>query len=232
VAAGEAAAGLIELLARLTQAHPWHGIKARPVDGAEGVVNAFVELVPTDTVKYELDKQSGHLRLDRPQRFSSLCPTFYGLIPQTLCGPKLGARCAERTGLTGIQGDGDPMDICIVTEKTAAHGNFLAHARPIGGLRMIDGQQADDKIIAVLEADLPFGGLRDVSQLPAGMLERLQHYFLTYKQGPKSPVAQVKIAEVYGAEEAFNVIAISQADYCDKFGHPEDRAAQLAKLLG
>src|SRR5215210_7006500 len=104
---------LEELLARLFQAHPWHGVPA----GTEAprVVNAYIEIVPTDTVKYELDKPSGHLRVDRPQRFSSLCPTLYGFIPQTYCGERVGQLCSERTGRAQVRGDGDPMDICVLT---------------------------------------------------------------------------------------------------------------------
>ena len=82
-----------------------------------------------------------------------MCPTLYGFIPQTYCGKEVAARCAEKTGATGIQGDGDPMDICVLTEKAFAHGSLFVRAKPIGGLRMIDGEQADDKIIAVLEKD-------------------------------------------------------------------------------
>ena len=121
---------LDDLLKVLFQAHPWHGV---PVGkDAPAVVNAFIELVPTDPVKYELDKETGHLRLDRPQRYSSLCPTLYGFVPQTYCGAEIGARCTERTGIPGIVGDGDPLDICVLTEKSIAHGNLLVRARPIG----------------------------------------------------------------------------------------------------
>src|SRR5213078_5047685 len=76
--------GLERLLALMFQAHPWHGITAG--EDAPRVVNAYIEIVPTDAVKYELDKASGHLRVDRPQRFSSMCPAPYGFIPQTFCG--------------------------------------------------------------------------------------------------------------------------------------------------
>ncbi|MBC7912261.1 MAG: inorganic diphosphatase, partial [Pyrinomonadaceae bacterium] len=139
-------AALHDLLAVLFQAHPWHGVA--PGLDEHDAVNVYVEIVPTDVVKYELDKPSGHLRIDRPQRFSSLCPTPYGFIPQTYCGDAVGALCCERTGREGIKGDGDPMDICVLTEKTIAQGNFFVRAKPIGGLRMIDGNEADDKIIA------------------------------------------------------------------------------------
>src|SRR4051812_36386179 len=98
---------LNDLLAVLFQAHPWHGIA--PGKDAPDTVNVYIELVPTDVVKYELDKPSGHLRLDRPQRYSSVCPTPYGFIPQTYCGDGVGELCTERTGLPGVHGDGDPI---------------------------------------------------------------------------------------------------------------------------
>ena len=117
-----------ELLATLFQAHPWHGV---PSGDPDDVVNAYIEIVPSDVVKYELDKASGHLRIDRPQRYSSLAPSLYGFIPQTYCGDRVAARCAERTGVAGIRGDRDPMDICVLTEKANAHGGFLLRARPL-----------------------------------------------------------------------------------------------------
>ena len=143
-----------------------------------------MEIVPTDAIKYELDKATGHLRIDRPQLYSSFSPTLYGFIPQTFCGASVGARCAERTGRAHVEGDGDPMDICVLSERDVSHSGVLLRARPIGGLRMIDGNQADDKIIAVLAGDIAYGHLDDVSELPPGVLDRFRHYFLTYKQMP------------------------------------------------
>jgi inorganic pyrophosphatase len=196
---------------QIYQAHPWHGVT--PGARAPELVNAYIEIVPTDAVKYELDKASGHLRVDRPQRFSSMCPTLYGFIPQTYCGDEVAALCEERTGRTGIEGDKDPMDICVLSEKTFAHGSFFLHARPIGGLRMIDGQQADDKIIAVLEADLAYGRITEIEDVPAGLIDRLKHYFLSYKQLPSDEQKKVEIAEVYNRTEALNVISRSLKDY-------------------
>ena len=167
---------------QLFQAHPWHGVSPGP--RSPELVNAYIEIVPTDTVKYELDKMSGHLRVDRPQRFSSLCPTLYGFIPQTYCGRAVGELVEQRTGRTGIDGDRDPMDICVLSEKTFGQGNFFLRARPIGGLRMIDGRQADDKIIAVLEDDLAYGRIVEIDDVPQGLVDRLKHYFLSYKQLP------------------------------------------------
>ena len=220
-----------DLLGSLFLAHPWHGIPAR-APGEGDAYNAYVEIVPTDAVKYELDKPSGHLRLDRPQRFSSLCPTLYGFIPQTYCGRQVGARCAERTGVPSLAGDGDPMDVCVLTEKPLAHGGFLAHVLPIGGLRMIDGDQADDKIIAVLRSDLVFGNLKDVAECPPGLVERLRHYFLSYKQRPGDPSYHVSIAEVYDRTEALEVIRRSQADYDDQYGSLAARAEALKQVFG
>jgi inorganic pyrophosphatase len=115
-----------------------------------------------------------------------------------------------------VKGDGDPMDICILTEKTISHGDILVMARPIGGLRMIDGNQADDKIIAVLENDLVYGEYRDLEDCPAIIIERLRHYFLTYKDLPGEK-RNVEITHVYGTEEAHEVIRRSMEDYRHKF---------------
>lgn len=220
---------LHNLLKQLFQAHPWHGVS--PGAHAPAEVSAYIEIVPTDPVKYELDKSSGHLRVDRPQRFSSMCPTLYGFVPQTYCGEEVAALCEQRTGLSGIQGDGDPMDVCVLTEKAFAHGSFLLKAKPIGGLRMIDGHQADDKIIAVLDSDVAYGHIEDISGCPSGLVDRLKHYFLSYKQLPGEAPRRVEISDVYDRAEAFDVIARSMRDYRAQFGDPEKRMSQLRQLL-
>ncbi|HVG34807.1 MAG TPA: inorganic pyrophosphatase [Pyrinomonadaceae bacterium] len=220
---------LDELLGILFQAHPWHGV--RPGPDAPETLNAFIEIVPTDAVKYELDKATGQLRVDRPQRFSSMCPTLYGFIPQTYCGDLVGALCSERVGRPGIKGDSDPMDICVLTEKTFTHGDFSVRARPIGGLRMIDGNEADDKIIAVLEADVAYGHIQNITECPPGLVDRLKHYFLSYKQLPSEAERRVEIAAVYERAESIEVIECSLRDYRDRYGAPEDRVNQLRKLL-
>jgi len=197
------------------QAHPWHGVS--PGTETPEVINAYIEIVPTDAVKYELDKMTGHLRVDRPQRFSSTCPTLYGFIPRTFCGPQVAELTQRRTGLTGIEGDKDPMDICVLSEKTFAHGSFFLRARPIGGLRMIDGSQADDKIVAVLEDDLAYGRIREINDVPKALVDRLQHYFLSYKQLPGDEPKKVEITHVYDRSEALEVIARSLRDYQTEF---------------
>src|SRR5687768_16325214 len=160
------------------QAHPWHGVSAG--EGAPERVTAFIETVPSDTVKYELDKVSGHLRVDRPQRYSSACPTLYGFVPQTYCAERVAAHSQERTKRPITARDGDPLDICVLTERPFPMGNFLLTARPIGGLRLVDRTEADDKIIAVLEDDAVYGGLAEIGDCPPRILERLRHYFLSY----------------------------------------------------
>ncbi len=226
---------LQKLLSTMFQAHPWHGITPYPAGDPNAdpsaPLHAFIEIVPTDTVKYELHKPSGHLMVDRPQRLSSLCPMPYGFIPQTYCGDEIGRRCQARTQQARtIRGDGDPLDICVLTEKTFGQGNFLARVRPIGGLRMVDHDEADDKIIAVLIDDAAFGHMRDLSDCPAPLVERLQHYFLTYKLRPGS-TQPVQIAEVYDRAEALNVISLSVTDYVNSFGDPLRRTASLLEML-
>ena len=220
---------LHDLLSLMFQAHPWHGANAG--EEAPAILNAYIEIVPTDAVKYELSKATGHLRLDRPQRYSSFPPTLYGFVPQTFCGPRVAALCEARGGGEGIRGDGDPMDICVLTEKPLAHGDLFVRARPIGGLRMIDGNEADDKIVAVLDQDVAYGHIQDIGDVPQGLVERLQHYFLTYKQLPQDAPRRVEIAEVYDRAEALNVIERSFEDYRDRFGAPEERIGELRRLL-
>jgi inorganic pyrophosphatase len=178
-------------------------------------------MVPTDTVKYEIDKSTGHLKVDRPQKFSNVCPSLYGLIPQTFCAERVGELCRLRTGRPGIVGDGDPLDICVLSEKSITHGDILLQAIPIGGLRMIDGNEADDKIIAVMQGDGVYGNLQDVEECPPALIERLKHYFLTYKDAPGTTRRACEITHVFGREEAYEVIARSQEDYRIRYGDLE-----------
>jgi inorganic pyrophosphatase len=115
------------------------------------------------------------------------------------------------------------MDICVLSEKEFAHGSFFLRARPIGGLRMIDSNQADDKILAVLEADLAYGHMQDINDCPQGLIDRLKHYFLSYKQLPEEGPRRVEIAEVYDRAEALEVINRSGRDYRARFGDPRKR---------
>ena len=193
------------------KSHPWHGI---PIGAdAPNTVTAFIEIVPTDTVKYEIDKDSGYLKIDRPQKFSNLVPALYGFIPQTFCGEITADLSREKSGKKIDKGDGDPLDLCVLCEKTITHGDILCQAIPIGGLRLIDKGEADDKIIAVLKNDPIYGSFKDISDCPAAILERLRHYFLTYKNIPGESTAICEIDEMYGVEMAHEVIKASREDY-------------------
>jgi len=196
------------------KSHPWHGVDIGPK--SPEVITCFVEMVPTDTVKYEVDKESGYLIIDRPQKYSNVIPALYGFIPQTYSDEKVAEYCMEKSGKEGITGDHDPVDICILTEKEISHGDILVKAKPIGGFRMIDGNESDDKIVAVLNNDAVYSIYEDIEDVPELVINRLKHYFLTYKDLPGNE-RDVEITHVFGKEEAHEIIRRSQVDYQAKF---------------
>ena len=197
------------------KAHPWHGISAG--GDVPNVLNIFVQIVPRDTIKYEIDKQSGYLKVDRPQQFSNIIPALYGFIPRTYCHDEV-LKLAIESGAEDVQtGDLDPLDICVLSSHNIHAGGMLMEAIPIGGFKMIDKGEADDKIVAVMKGDHAFGHFRDIEELPQAEIKRLMHYFLTYKNLPDEP-AKCRIQEVYGADHAKKVIKASQKDYASKFG--------------
>ncbi len=210
---------LWKLLGVLFKPHPWHGIS--PGDRVPDQVQCFIEVVPSDTMKYEIDKVSGYLRVDRPQKYSNICPALYGFIPQTFCGDLVAAYSTEKTGRS-LAGDADPLDICVLTDRPIQHGNVIVECIPIGGFRMLDHEEADDKIIAVLKEDATYGSWNEIEQVPEAMLDRLRHYFLTYKLAPGSASGNTEISHTYGREEALEVIRRSLADYQSRFGNLEE----------
>ncbi len=196
---------------QLHKAHPWHGISYG--DKAPEIITSFIEMVPADHVKYEIDKETGYRKVDRPQKFSNIIPALYGFVPRTFCGEEIAARANERTNRTDIIGDGDPLDICVLTERNITSGDIIVEAIPIGGFRMIDKNEADDKIIAVMAKDEIYSKWRDILDCPEPLINRLRHYFLTYKNIPGETTAIVEITETYGREEAHEVIRRSIKDY-------------------
>ena len=193
------------------KAHPWHGIDLG--ENAPEIVKAFIEIVPTDTVKYEVDKDSGYLSLDRPQKFSNIVPSLYGFLPRTYCATRMAELTNQALARYDIEGDGDPLDICVLTEKDVTHGDILVSAYPIGGLRLLDHNQADDKIIAVLKNDAIYGRYNDISELPKSIIRRLVHYFTTYKDIPGENTKRMVFVNLYGSDEARDVIQRSREDY-------------------
>lgn len=208
---------LWNLMGTLFKAHPWHGVRVG--DESPDRLNVFIEMVPTDTVKYEIDKTTGHIKLDRPQRYSNICPALYGFVPQTYSDKRVAQLCQESTGREDIVGDSDPVDICVLTEKHIDHGEILLTAIPVGGFRMIDDKEADDKIIAVLAGDAAYGKMKDIEEVPPSVVDRLKHYFLTYKMGPNQRKNACEIVEVYGREKAHAVIQAGLDDYQQQFGN-------------
>ncbi|WKS96065.1 inorganic pyrophosphatase [Riemerella columbina] len=197
------------------KAHPWHGISAG--EKAPDVVTVYVEIVPSDTIKYEVDKESGYLKVDRPQKFSNIIPALYGFVPQTYCDEEV-KKLAIESGATDVtMGDHDPLDICVLSSHNIHAGNLLMDAIPIGGFKMIDKGEADDKIIAVMVGDQAYGHMKDISDLPEAEVQRLKHYFLTYKNLPYEQ-ASCRIDETYGAEHAKQVIEASLKDYKTNYG--------------
>lgn len=190
--------------------HPWHGLEAH--EGHEGVVNAYIEMTPFDAVKYEVDKTTGYLRVDRPQLTSSMTPTLYGFIPQTYCSSRVNALSPKSE-----RGDGDPLDICVITERPINRGEVILRARVVGGIQMIDNGEADDKIVAVLDNDQFWKDANGIDDIAPALLERLRHYFATYKLVPGQP-SDVCIEKIYDRDHAYAVIEAAMEDYTEEYG--------------
>ncbi len=193
----------------LWRPHPWHGLEVGPEPPR--IVNAYIEITPFDLVKYEVDKQSGYLRVDRPQRASSQPPVLYGFIPRTLCGEEF---C--KFSPHAKRGDGDPLDICVISERPITKSEILLPVKVVGGIQMIDHDEADDKIIGILKSDYAWGDVEEVKDLPPILVERLLHYLRTYKLvGDETP--QVSVEGVYGQAHAMQVVEASMLDYRNEY---------------
>ena len=190
--------------------HPWHGLTPGPA--TPDTVDAYIEITPRDTLKYELDKQSGYLRLDRPLG-AALPPAAYGFIPQTLCGDAVAALTPAATN-----GDDDPLDICVLSHDGIDRGDIIVTARVVGGLQVIDNDEADDKIVAVAATDPAFTPVTTLSDLAPGIVDRLAHYFATYKLDTHAPSDNpITVAGTYDREHATDVIRAAIGDYANRF---------------
>ena len=181
---------------RQYKAHPWHGVSIGNL--YPEIVTAFVEIVPTDTVKYEVDKDSGYLSIDRPQKYSNIIPALYGFLPQTYSGQQVAELCNKALGRTDIVGDGDPVDICILTEKDIVHGDLLVKCRP-------------------MRNDVIYGHYRNMSDIPEQVIERLKHYFTTYKDIPGSDTRRTELVSIYDVDVAHDIIRRAINDYKENF---------------
>jgi inorganic pyrophosphatase len=162
--------------------HPWHGLEVG--NDPPHLVHAYIELTPFDRVKYEIDKVTGYLRVDRPQRTSSQPPALYGFIPRTFCGRRVGELCP------GCElGDGDPLDICVISERPISKSEVILDARVV----------------------------MDIADLPQALIDRLRHYFGTYKLVPGED-SQFSIEETYGRDDALWVVEAAIEDYESEYG--------------
>lgn len=190
--------------------HPWHGLSAGP--RPPSLVHAYIEITPFDLVKYEVDKESGYLKVDRPQRTSSLPPALYGFIPKTYAGERV-AGLMEGASV----GDRDPLDVCVLSERPISRAEVIVRTRVVGGIPMLDGGEADDKIVAILVDDPVYGGFTEMEEVPEALLTRLAHYFATYKLVPGG-TAGPRVGAPYGREHAELVVAAALEDYRVGFG--------------
>jgi inorganic pyrophosphatase len=224
---------LVKLFEQKFVAHPWHGVTLG--ENAPNEVKAYIEINPSDQIKYEIDKPSGHIFIDRPQKYSNIVPALYGFVPQTYCDTLVADYCMKHSGKTNIVGDADPLDIIVLSERIIDRGDILVDCIPVGGFRMIDGGEADDKIIAVLKDDQAYGKMKNIEEIPSLVLDRVKHFFLTYKSNPNSDGSdkKVEITHTYGREEALEIIKLSNQDYLNKYGDVNaDFADTLRALLG
>ena len=171
----------------------WHDV----VVGEESpeVVNAIIEIPKDSKHKFEIDKDSGMLKLDRFLFSAVHYPGDYGFLPQTLWY------------------DNDPIDILILTQRPV-YPMTLVSARIIGVLRMIDGEEKDDKLLAVYNTDPRYEEIKDVSDIPKHTITELKHFFETYKelQGKKC-----KVLEILGKDAAYLDVEEAQKMYKDKY---------------
>ncbi len=190
--------------------HPWHGLAAGP--DVPRIVHAYIEMSRFDDIKYEIDKTTGYMRVDRPQLTSSQPPTLYGFIPRTYCGTRI-----HELSPKSERGDHDPLDICVISERPLNRAEVILNARVVGALKAIDTGEADDKIIAILQNDTFWQSVNDISEVPIVLVNRLRHYFSTYKMIPGEP-SRMSVEEVVGREEAYELIRAAMADYEEMYG--------------
>lgn len=173
--------------------NPWHDV---PIGSkSPKIINAIIEIPKDSKIKYEVDKETGMLKLDRFLYSAVHYPGDYGFIPQTLWY------------------DEDPLDIIILTQRPV-YPLTLAEARVIGVIRMFDGNEKDDKLIAVYDGDPRYGEFEDIKDIPKHVMEELKHFFSTYKelQGKK-----VHVLEILSKENALKDVEVARKMYQDKY---------------
>lgn len=169
--------------------HPWHQVSHG--ENAPEIVNGIIEIPKNTRAKYELDKESGMLKMDRVLYSSMYYPANYGFIPQTYCDDK------------------DPLDIVVLSQVTIVP-MCIVEARIIGVMQMLDNGEKDDKIIAVAENDMSVNHLRDIDELPQHFFRELKNFFEDYK---KLENKTVEVEEFQNADKAREIMLKSMEDY-------------------
>jgi inorganic pyrophosphatase len=163
--------------------NPWHSVS--PGSEVPHTVNAIIEIPKGCRAKYELDKESGLLKLDRVLYSSVYYPANYGFIPQSYCD------------------DHDPLDILVLSQVECVP-MCIIEAKVIGVMQMIDGGEADDKIIAVAANDMSVNYINDISELPPHFIDEMRHFFEEYKRLERKTVVVEEFQNKAKAEEIIN----------------------------
>ena len=176
-------------LMQIDKNNPWHRVKLG--QKCPDIVNGIIEIPKGNRAKYELDKDSGLLTLDRVLYSSIFYPANYGFIPQTYCD------------------DNDPLDILILSQETIVP-MCIVSAKVIGVMRMLDEGEHDDKIIAVAENDMSVNHFNDISELPPHFIKELRGFFEDYK---KLEHKTVEVRQFQNAEIAKEIVKQSIIDH-------------------
>lgn len=172
----------------------WHDIESGRIN--ENKFEALIEIPKGCKGKYELDKETGLLRLDRILYTSTVYPANYGFIPRTLAA------------------DGDPLDV-LVLGNDPIYPMTLVTCLPIGVIKMVDGGELDEKIIAVPHTDPTYSGYLDIHELPQHIFEEMMHFFEVYK-ALEHKITAVK--EICHREEAIKIIVKCMEEYKKRYG--------------
>ena len=176
----------------MSKNHPWHDISFG--EESPQIVQAIIEISRGSKAKYEVDKESGLLKLDRVLHAAFYYPINYGFIPKTFAG------------------DNDPLDILVLSQIDFEPLSIVS-AKVIGVMRMID-KGIDDKIIAVCQNDISVSHINSLEELPPHLMSEIKHFFEQYK---KLEQTTVKVDEFYGKEKAYEIINESIVEYNNKF---------------
>ena len=171
----------------------WHDMDPKQVTATD--FSAVIEIPKGSHCKYELDKYTGLLRLDRVLYTSTHYPANYGFIPRTFAD------------------DGDPLDVLVLCNEPI-HPMTLVRVYPIGAMRMLDDGHIDDKIIAIPFSDPSYNNIRSIDELPAHVFDEIMHFFKVYKQLENK---QTDVKELYDRETAEKIVAEAIDGYVDKF---------------